>query len=171
MQANSPLIVDASHRRVRSKRYRVVLCVIFFVAYIAGAFSMANHFSNMSACVGFSCTAFSILLYLSFALRDPDDKLQTMFQPLMYCFAVGAVGVSSFAFYWLHKALSCHQSWTGGSYFTTFISFLMCAKWFAFTAYRLRRLILNDDYGTPVAAACPITGAVAVYSPGDKEVN
>jgi hypothetical protein len=171
MEARTPLIVDASQRRVRSKRYRVTLCGIFFVAYVAGAFAMAKNFSNISACAGFSCTALSILLYLCFALRDPDDALQHLFKPIMYGFVLMAVGVSSFSFYWLHKALVLHQVWNGESYFSTFISFLMCAKWCVFTAYRLKRLINNDDYGTPIVVACPVTGAISVNATTSKSIE
>ena len=166
---HQPLIVDATHRRVRSKRYRIGLCAIFLIAYGVGAYSMIAHFSNSTAGIGFGCTALAIMLYLSFALRDPDDKLHKLFLPLMYSFVLAAVAISSFAFYWLHKAVTLHQSWTGDSYFTSFIAFLMCAKWCAFTAYRLRRLIMNDDYGTPVPVACPFTGAVA--PPQAKSLN
>lgn len=142
----------------RPSRIRIVLCILFIIAYVAGAGAMAAHFKNIAAAVGFGITAALIGFYLVLLQHRPETVRHCTFlsissKGLACCVVLCMAGVAT-ACYWLYRGVDAHQAWNGESYFCAMIAFLMAAKWSLFCALRIRLF-------RKVAAASLLLGAAA----------
>lgn len=125
-----------------TKRWLVILYVIFVIAYAMGAVMMGGEFHNPSAAAGFSCTTLMLLIYIVLARHPPERVQQCSFLARtvqgIVMFGLLTATFLALAIYYVIYASRNHQSYTGSSQYCSMTSFLMAAKWSLACAIRVR---------------------------------